>query len=201
MAEETIKVEETTAETANQETNDIDYDKELEIAAEKQRNSDFASKRIAKKAEKEVTEDDDLADRVAAKLFPKLQATAESSALEVKLDKVAGNNESLKKLVKFHFDNSVNPNMDMNERVEAAYAIANKKTIERTAKEINIARTNRSQISNVGQGSNQETQQRPKQNILSDAQIQALRDKAISWHLNPDKFVDETIKRMSGAAK
>jgi len=200
MAEETIKVEETTVENATQEVSEeLDYDKELEIAAEKQKNSEFAQRRIASKqsAAEEDSKEDDIADRVAAKILPKLQATAESSALDIKLDKVAGANESLKKLIKFHYDNSVNPNMDMNERLEAAYAIANKKLVDKTVKEINVARTNRSQVSNIGQGSSQETYQKPGQNVLSDAQINDLKEKARMWHLDEKKFIENTIKRLS----
>lgn len=199
MAEETTKVEETTTTPPVENKEEVDYDKELEIAAEKQRNAEFASRRIAKKAEKEESDnsDEDLADRVAAKILPKLQATAEFNALEINLDKKAQGNEGLKKLIKFHYDNSVNPNMDMNERMEAAYAIAQKKTIDKTVKEINIARTNRAQISNLGQGSNQEVYKQPGQNVLSDSQINELTAKAKAWNLDPKKFIENTIKRLS----
>lgn len=200
MAEDTIKVEEATEQSATVETNEVDYDKELEIAAEKQKNAEFATRRIAEKQVKKEEDNDDsdsIADKVIAKVLPALKLTAESSALEGKLDRVAGANESLKKLIKFHYENSVNPNMGMDERVEAAYAIANKKAIDKTVKEINVARTNRSQISNVGQGSNQETYSKPGQNVLSDAQINELKAKAKMWGLDEKRFIENTIKRLS----
>lgn len=201
MAEETTKVEtETTADTADQKVNEgVDYDKELEAAVEKQKNDSFAKARIAKKQDEGEEDADDapVTKKDLAQVVSTLKQTAESSALEIKLEKVAGANESLKKLIKFHYDNSVNPNMGMEERMEAAYAIANKKAIDKSIKEINVARTNRSQVSNVGQGSNQETYSKPGQNVLSDAQINELKAKAKEWHLDEKKFIENTIKRLS----
>lgn len=201
MAEETKVETETTEEIATQEET-VDYDKELAEAAEKQKNQEFAARRIAKKAEQsdhESEESDDLADRVAAKILPALKQTAESSALEVFLDRKANGNESLKKLLRFNYENRTNPNLDIATRVEDAYAIANKKVVEKTVKEINVARTNRSQISNIGQGQSQETHKVPGQNVLSDAQINDLKAKHKDWKLpgSVDDFIANTIKRLA----
>jgi hypothetical protein len=43
-------------------------------------------------------------------------------------------------------DNTVNPSLGLDERAEAAYAIANKKVIAKTLSEINIAQKNRANI-------------------------------------------------------
>ncbi len=203
MAEEIEKVEETTTTppVENKEET-LDYDKELEIAAEKQRNAEGAQRRLAKKEVVEETEEDPderLLKKFESRVLPKLQATAESNSLEIHLEKVAGDNESLKKLVRFHIDNSVNKDLPLAERVDAAYAIANKKLVDKTVKEINVAQRNRSQISNVGQGQSQETYSKPGQNVLSDAQINMLKERHANWKLpgSVDDFIKETIKRMS----
>ena len=202
MAEDIKKVEETTEQTATVETKEeeVDYDQELVEAAEKQRNAEGYAQRHAKK-DVEVTEDADeaLVNKVKSALLPELQKTAEANSLEIHLDKVAGSNESLKKLVRFHLDNSVNKDLPLGDRVEAAHAIANKKRIEKTVKEINVARQNRSQISNVGQGSNQETYSKPGQNVLSDNQINKLKEQHAAWKLpgSVDDFIKKTIERMN----
>lgn len=204
MAEET-KVEQPTKQNATVETtaeNEVDYEKELEVAAEKQKNAEFAARRIAKKQEveePEVDPDEKLLKKFESRILPKLQATAESNALEIHLKEVAGDNESQKRLIRFHLDNTVNKDLPLRERVEAAYAIANKKLVDKTVKEINIAQQNRSQLSTVGQGSNQETYAQPGNNVLSENQINDLKAKHAAWKLpgSADDFVKNTIKRLS----
>lgn len=201
MAEET-KVEnsvEPTAEIAPQ-GEEIDYDKELEEAATKEANWQAGAQRIAKKQTEEEPVEEDIATQVAAKLLPQLKSVAESSALDLRLDRVAGNNESLKKLVKFHYENSTNPNKDLQSRIDDAYAIANKKVIDKTVKEINVARAHTAQISNIGQGSNQEQYQKPGANVLSDNQLKELESMADRYHFRGDarkSFIEGSIKRLN----
>lgn len=196
MAEE-IKAEETVIQNATEEKNEeVDYAKELEEAAIHTRNDLNAQKRIAKKEEDQTDDSDDIAQKVISQVLPALKATAESSALEVMLEKKASGNESLKKLMRSHYENRTNPGLDMATRVEDAFAIANKKLVDKSIKEINIARQNRSQISNVGQGANTEQVLKPSSNVLSDAQLSELKLKAKRWNLPEKEFIEGALRRM-----
>lgn len=204
MADPETKVEETTKQDATVKTNEevvVDYDKELEEAAKATHNEIGYELRHKNKdvATEEEEDDKPLTKKDLDKVVSTFKQAAESNSLEVKLDKVAGSNESLKKLIKFHIDNSVNPSLSLDAKVEAAYAIANKKLVDKTVKEINIAQQNRSQISNVGQGTNSETHAKPGQNVLSDSQINKLKEQHKNWNLpgSVDDFIKKTIERMN----
>lgn len=208
MAEET-KVEETTEQNATVE--EIDYAKELE---ETQRKAEaarlgFASRKARKEIEQpteELESNDEIADKVLAKILPAINSATQSNLIESKLNSLAGDNQALKSLIKYHMDNTVNSSLDLNERAEAAYAIANKKVIAKTLKEINTATQNRSQISNIGQGANQDTYARPNSNTVSDAQKTALKAQAeaigrgAGWsQKQKDDFVTKAIENLARA--
>lgn len=202
MAEEIV---EKTTENATQETEAVDYDKELEVAISESAKKEEARKGFAlrhKKDELEEESEDEsekMAKKVASILLPQLQSTAEAGSLDVKLDKLAGGNETLKKLIKIKYENNTNPSQDMDSRLEDAFAIANKKVIEKKAKEINLSVQNRSQISNIGQGTNQETYQKPGENILSDAQINDLKKFAKANNLDEKKFLEKAMQNLRTA--
>jgi len=210
---EDIKVEETTEQldTVEKKEETMDYAKELEEAElEKARNNIAAQQRIERKnaqVEEETVDNSDLiAEKVIQKVLPVLNSATQSNLIESKLDNLSDGNDALKRLIKFHMDNSVNPSLDLNERIEAAYAIANKKVIDKKVREINIAQKNRMQIANVGQGSSTETHEIPGSNALSPAQKAALKEKAdqfgkiAGWNdSQKKKFIEDAEKRLAMA--
>lgn len=192
MADETI------VETATTESENVDFDKELQEEIAKAEHAEQARKGYAQR-HKETTietsydEEDAITKAVEkgiAKLLPKLEATTNSAALELHLSQMTSD-PSLRNLIKYHFDNSVGSNGSIQERLENAQAIALKKTIAKQAKEINVALNNRQQISNTGMGSHSQSIAEPKDHILSESQINSL--KAKGWD---DKKLDLLKKNL-----
>lgn len=196
MADE-IK-DEVTTESAEIATQEVDYDKELEDAAKATRNQIGYERRQKKD---EVGDDSQpITKKDLAEVVNTFKQTVESGNLDTLLEKKANGNESLKKLMKTLYDTRTNPAADMSLRVDDAYAIANRKSIEKTVKEITVARENRSQVSNVGQGSNQETYQKPGSNIVSDSQRKELEKLGTNYGFSGkqlESFVEGSVKRMS----
>lgn len=197
--EQTATVESTKEEVVEE----VDYEKELEEVTRKVQAKSGYEMRHQKK-EDEAQEPDDMADRVAAKLFPKLQAVNEQNLLNQRLEQLSKGNPTLKKLIQTHYDNSTNPNADMESRLDVAYAAANKKRIEKAVRELNVAQSNRSQIGSTAQGSSTEVLKKPGQNIVSDAQLQDIKSRAeklgrqLGWNpATQEKFVADAVKSLA----
>ena len=202
MAEETkVEIVETTEQNATVEAEkavEIDYDKELqEEQARREANAlgYAARKAISVEPTVEETSSKDIADEVIKRILPVINSATQSNLIESKIDSMSGGNESLKRSIKWHMENSVNPSLDVNERAEAAYAIANKSVISKTLKEINIAQKNRVNIVGVGEGSSTEVHAQPGDNTLSTEQLNKLKGIAKGMNLKPGKETDDFIAR------
>lgn len=169
----------------------IDYDAELLEAAKRfeiaERNRTGYERRVAKKNEAVESgsgdDTDDLDQKIQRgieeglkKAMPVLQKTFESDLIQRKLNDLTAN-PSEQKLILFHFENSVGTLGTIDERLENAQLIANKKTLIKKNKELAIAAQNRSQMSNNAQGSSQEGMKPRTDTVLSNEQIKALKDR------------------------
>jgi hypothetical protein len=205
MAEENkVETVETKVETVETEqpapVEEIDYDKELKEAQEKADTNRLGyavrqAKKEIERVEPDVQEDnsDDIAAKVIQKILPALQSATQSNLIESKLEELSGGNDSLKRSIKWHMENSVNPSLDFNERAEAAHAIANKKVIAKTLKEINLAQKTRANIVGIGEGSSTEVNAKPGDNVLSDNQVNDLKKIARQINLKPGKETDDFV--------
>jgi hypothetical protein len=200
--EEETKVEETVPQTPVVE--EIDYDAELKEAQEKAESNRlaYAARKAIKdvEVEPEVDNSDDIADKVIRKILPVINTATQSNLIDRKLEELSGGNESLKRSIKWHMDNSVNPSLDLHERAEAAYAIANRKVISKTLNEINIAQKNRVNIVGIGEGSSTEVQQRPGDNVLSENQMTELKKIAKLSGFSPkqtEDFISKSKQRLA----
>lgn len=210
MEDTTKTAEETAAETSTQETNDqtetIDYDKELAEQVDKfeakEHNEQGYAQRKAKteeSADQTQTQLDDMEARVTAaiektlpKFIPKLQATLVEDNVETIVNQLAPGNEAKQKLIKFHFENSVGLNGTLRERLENALLIADKKTILKTHKEMAVALQNRQGLSNTGQGSSTEGVE-VADNLLSKEQLNSL--KAKGWDEKKIQRFKDNLRR------
>ncbi len=178
MADETTTTAEETAtqETATEETTqtepiveepEVNYDEEFTQAVEKfetaEKNREGYSKRkeTTTQTQTEVepmTQEriDEMVGNAVKKAIPQLQSTLVEDQVETVLDQLSNGNEAKKKLIRFHFENSVAPNGTIRERMENALLIADKKTIFKTQKEMAVALYNRQGLSNSGQGTSTE---------------------------------------------
>lgn len=192
---EDSKVDETTDQTATDETtkaDEVDYEKELADEVEKfetaDRNREGYTKRKGKteeSVEKTQTELDDFEEKTRKALekaaqayLPKLQATLAEDNVETIVNQLAPNNPAKQKLIKFHFENSVGLNGSLRERLENALLITDKKSILKTHKEMAVALQNRQGLSTTGQGTSTEGIE-VKDNFLSKDQLANL--KARGW--------------------
>lgn len=183
----------------------IDYDADLKESQERAEANKlgYAARKAKESVESESVEDtsgETIADQVIRRILPVINQATQSNHIEAKLEDLAGGNESLKRSIKWHMDNTVNPSLDINERAEAAYAIANKKVIAKTLSEINIAQKNRANIIGVGEGGSTEVPQKPGDNTLSEGQVVKLRQiaKANNWDAKTtEKFIDSTRQRLA----
>lgn len=191
---------------------EVDYTAELKQAEQEAESRRLgyairhAKKDVEAETEQEAEQDqsDVIAEKVLNRVLPVINSATQSNLLEGKLEDLSGGNDALKKLIRFHMDNTVNPTLDINSRLDAAYAIANKKVIAKTVKEINLAQKNRSQIVNTGEGASTETNQLPGSNVLSDNQKAELRRQAESigrhaqWgEKEKARFIAEAEKRLA----
>lgn len=173
-------------------TEEIDYEKEFTEAvenfdrAEKNREGYLKRKQATEGAEEKTGEAGDVQSQVEEalakalpKFIPKLQSTLAEDTVEATLNDLAGGNEAKKKLIRFHFENSVGANGTIRERMENALLIADKKTIMKTQKEMAVALQNRQGLSNTGQQGNSTEGQQVKDNFFSPEQLASL--KAKGW--------------------
>jgi hypothetical protein len=193
MPEEITNVDDTTIQNGAEETvetSEIDYDQEFNNVVEKfettERNREGYLKRVSNKADEgtERGEDLDVQAQVEAalakslpKFIPQLQATLSEDTVEAVLNELS-TSDSERKLIRFHFENSVGINGTIRERLENAKLIANKKTILKTQKELTVALQNRQGLSNAGIGSHTQGME-VKDNFFSQDQLNAL--KARGW--------------------
>ena len=140
----------------------MDYDKEFQEQLDKfetaEKNRDGYSKRKANEAtqtqeEGVVTQEgiNVMVSEALKQAIPQLQSTLVEDQVETILNELSAN-DSERKLIRFHFQNSVGLNGTVRERLENAKLIANKKTILKTQKEMATALHNRQGISSNGQG-------------------------------------------------
>jgi len=210
-------VAETLVPETNEITDEIDYEAELLKAQQDKDNRrlGYASRKARQEVEEtpelEYAEEpvdtmdyDSLADKVADRLKSTLDNATQSNLIETKLSEMSNGNDALKKLIRFHMDNTVNPTLSLNERIDASYAIANRKTITKKLNEINTSLKNRSQISNSGLGSSQEVLQKPGNNVISDNQMEDLQKqaeiigKAANWTKEQKtKFIEKAIEKLA----
>lgn len=157
----------------------VDFDEETRKFEKKEHNKEFAQRRIADKEEKTpVMDEEAFAEKIANRILPKIQAHTDSTLIDTKLDNLT-DDPALKKLIKFHLENTVNPSVgSIDDRLEIAYAAANRKKILKTVSELKTAQKNRQQIANNGQGQGTETQ-KVSDGLLADAQVKEL--KARGW--------------------
>jgi hypothetical protein len=212
MAEEELTIEETpVVEQPAPVEEEVDYQKELEKATAEAEANEKARQGYALRHKEETQEyisdedkEDRLADKVVKKLTPIIQSTVEQSSFDKQLGELANGNPALSQLIKLHYDKSTNPELPVTDRLEAAYAIANKRVIAKQIAEINVAQKNRQQIVNVGTGNSTETHQTPGSNALSEAQKIELKKraeylgKAVGWNeATKKKFIEDAEKQLA----
>jgi len=156
--EETNKESENDAdETAEEfdsvlETNEVDY--EVELAAEKERREKAEKKIIDMKRQ---SKDVDIATLVEEKVNAKMQ----DSATDLLEDVLTGiDNEKERKLVQYHYENSIKPTgfttLAIQKDVARARLIANEGKIAKENSEMKIALKAKHSTGNAGMGSNQD---------------------------------------------
>lgn len=158
---------------------ELDYDKEFNEQVEKFEHAEKAREGFAKR-HPEQFEDADIEAKVEEaikKQLPKLQTSLAEDNIERVLNEISAN-DSERKLIRFHFENSVAPNGTIRERLENAKLIANKKTILKTQKEMAVALQNRAGLGPTGLGTNTEGAE-VQDNYFSKDQLNAL--KAKGW--------------------
>lgn len=191
--DENTKVEDTTSQTGVDETTQtttdnetVDYDAEFNDAVEKFETAEanregYLKRKTTEEAVDETVEKMDIEAQVAEaikKALPKLQSSLVEDNVENALDDLSQGNEAKRKLIRFHFENSVGTNGTIRERMENALLIADKKTIFKTQKEMAVALKNRQGLSNSGQGSSTEGME-VKDSFFSQEQLNDF--KAKGW--------------------
>lgn len=192
-------VEEPTEPTTepNQPEGELDYNQEFNEAVEKfdraERNREAYMKRkgIAEEPEQAIVPEvniEAMVEEAIKKQLPKLQSTLVEDTVESTLNELSQGNEAKKKLIRFHFENSVGLNGTIRERMENALLIADKKKILKTQTELAVALQNRQQLPSSAIGISTEGPQ-VKDNFFSPEQIANL--KARGWD-------DKKIERLKG---
>ncbi len=194
MADEKEIVEET--------VEDEGFDKELE-EIQKKTEAQFGYERRQSQKSPEEKDDaenqDDLAEKVAKKILPVLQAQNEKTILETKLSKW-DSNPALKRLIQYHLENTVSQNAgSLDERLEYAEANARRKTLLKQASEINIASQNKKQIQNTSQGSGSGTKVEGKDKDFSAEQLADLERRAKVLNLDPKSYIERARVNMQKA--
>lgn len=198
----------------NATVDEVDYVKELEEAKQRAEANriGYAVRHAAKETQKddeELPDTDKIAARVIERLTPVINSATQSNLVETRLNELSKGNDALKSLIRFHMDNTVNQTLPLADRVEAAYAIANKKVIAKTVQELNVAHQNRAQMITTGVGANQD-QIKPGTNLVSDEQRKQLEAKAeqfaqaANWptsirEAKKKEFVENAIKSLAQA--
>lgn len=191
------KVDDTT-DLNGKDTEAVDFEKEYqdEIAkVEKaERDRKGYAQRHQNKSEADAEDEDKVtktAERILEKVLPRIESSAASLAIDAHLNQMT-TDPALKKLIIHHFENSVSPSVGtIQDRLEYAQAIALKKVINKQASELNIAASNRSQISNLSMGQHGQSIAAPKDNDLSEGQIAALKARGFN-----DTMIEDFKKKL-----
>ena len=192
MPDET-KAEPTATETVTEtkETTEpvVDYDKELEDAISKFETKEKNREGYEKRKQAETKEDEKSPDiqaqvdeaiaKALPKILPTLQGSLAEDTVETVLNQLSDGNESKKKLIRFHFENSVGLNGTLRERLENAALIADKPILQKKQAEMATALKNRAGLGASGLGSSSGGEQPVSDNILSADQLKDL--KAKGW--------------------
>lgn len=137
---------------------------------------------------------DALAEKVAARLLPRIQQTVASDTIGSVMNELSGDADE-QKLIMYHFNNSVASNGTIRERLENAKLIANKKSILKANKELTVALRNRAQIGNTAQGSSTEDGQKQGDTYFTPEQINFFKKRG----LDPEKVKANMIARKNKA--
>ncbi len=205
MADEELKEEKTSEEDATLETKTDapDFDKEFVEAVEKFEKAEANREGFQKRKEKEkqtvdqvdldvakMEEDEakvnDLVAKAISRQLPKLQASLAEDTVQGNAEQLSNGDSALKKLILFHFENSVRPNGTIRERMENALLIAQKPRILKTQKEMAVALKNRQGLQSSGLGVSTEGQE-VKDNFFTPEQLASLKARG---------FDDKKIERL-----
>lgn len=168
MADKDEKVETTTTEEnaaeeieTTEPVEELDYDKEFQEQLDKFETAEKNRKGYEQRKAAEATQPEEgvvtqegvnaMVSEALKQAIPALQTSLVEDQVETVLNEIA-KNDAEKKLIRFHFENSVGLNGTIRERLENAKLIANKKTILKTQREMATALHNRQGISSTGQG-------------------------------------------------
>ncbi len=102
---------------------------------------------------------DEIAAKVLEKALPLLERSTHEESISSLLNDLSSNADE-RKLILYHFDNSVGTQGSLRDRLENAQLIANKKSILKANSELKVALHNRAQLGNTGHGSNTEDTQK-----------------------------------------
>ncbi len=206
MADKEEEEEKTSEEDATLETKKEDapdFDKEFEAEVEKfekaEHNKEGFQKRKEKekqtvdqvdldvaKMEEEEAKVNDLVAKAITRQLPKLQASLAEDTVQGNAEQLSNGDPALKKLILFHFENSVTPNGTIRERMENALLIAQKPRILKTQKEMAVALKNRQGLGSSGLGTSTEGQE-VKDNFFTPEQLASLKARG---------FDDKKIERL-----
>ncbi len=194
MADKEEEVEKTTEEDATleikTETDAPDFDKEFEAEVEKFEKAEKNREGFQKRKEKEqqidqvdldvakMQEDEAKVNELVAKAIsrqlPKIQASLAEDTVQGNAEQLSNGDAALKKLILFHFENSVAANGTIRERMENALLIAQKPRILKTQKEMAVALKNRQGLQSSGLGVSTEGQE-VKDNFFTPEQLTDLK--------------------------
>lgn len=147
------------------EDDQIDYQALYNEEMERRKRAEKAIEKSKKKAKTEeedsyLEEPDDIEDRISNVLDQKLSSFRQdmmTNTVEDVLDSMSSN-DAEKKLIRFHYDNTINKTGytkgDILNDMQIAKAIANRKKIEKDQKEARLSKQNSESYSNNSQGSN-----------------------------------------------
>ena len=179
---------------------EIDYEAEFKAAVESMERAEH--NRQGYEARKGKTEEsgalpnqatiDAMVAEAVQKAVPQLQSALAQDTIESVLNEFSGGDEAKKKLIRFHFENSVGSNGTIRERIENASLIADKKSIQKTQKELAVALHNRQGLSATGMGVSTEGQQVPD-SFFSKEQLQELKSKG--WNDEKIQKLKENMRR------
>lgn len=183
----------------------IDYDKELEEFEKAEHNRDGFSKRVSKKVTKNDDEDEDDddkdEDKTTKKVSQQISVLREELAqdyIDAQLEKLTSN-PSEQRLIKLVYDSKIVKSgfgrAAILQDLEMAKAIANRRTILKTNKELAVALKSKKQPSGSGQGSGS-GEKEVKVDVLSPAQITSL--KARGWDDKKIERYKQTILAQKG---
>lgn len=160
----------------------IDYEAEYKAAValiEQQAEHNRQGYMMRKQENTEAPSQEDIDTMVAEaikKALPQIQTAVAQDSIETMLGDLSQGNEAKKKLIRFHFENSIAPNGTIRERLENAAILADKNTILKTQQELAVALKNRQGLGATGAGTSTEGMEVPD-NFFSKEQLAELRAK------------------------